>query len=803
MGRNSGSSIGWLAVGTFSLGTLPWFHIASTCAQEADSTQLQEVVVTAQKRVESSKDVPASISVLSGDQLAAHGITNVEDIARAVPGVSFNAGGSGIGVGVGETNIEIRGVSSSSGASTVGVYFDDVAVNVDNKNGIGAPEPMLFDLSRVEVLRGPQGTLFGASSEGGTVRYIFNPAALNQWSGEVASETGGTYHGGFNYQATGVVNIPIVTDVAAMRVDAGYNSQSGWIDNYSLDGNLLERGVNDNQTVFVRLAGLIEPNDAITLTPQVIYQQIHSADSPVFYLQDYAYYQANSSSVPPPLPTDGLYKQHKEVAEPTLDTVVIPSLNAAFNLGFADLTSISSYYYRDYDRISDGTTFDSYIIAVDFLGRPPTDRVIATLPSPVYQPVTYRTFSQEIRLASHTPQKGEPNLHWVVGLYYSDQSAAYSNNDYIPGLSATFANVYGYPINSPQSPISDPAVPNLYANDAVYLETGRYDTRQYAIFGQADYEFIPRFHASAGLRSTYAQSSTDVVQGGFYAIGNFTPYAKTDHFTSNTPKFSLTYDVTEEATLYTSVGKGFRLGGELYTPLPRGPDNICSPDYKTFGFSDNPSSSYGSDSLWSYEAGTKGRALGNALSFSAAGYYVNWKDLQQAIYLPTCGYYDTINIGNAESYGAELELRYKLPIAPGLVVGFNGGVNHATLTSSVNPLTAEPGQHILDSPRWTANAVIDYSQALGNSLRGFISWDYDYIGPSNGSYQVSSPNYNDPAYGVMNLSIGIDSGEWEVGLFARNLLNNQTIIQSPTINALVEGYAVQPLTAGLRVSKKF
>lgn len=777
--------------------------VPSAYAEEAPSDQLSEIVVTAEKRTEDVKDVPASISVLSGADLLDHNVTTIEDLTRSTPSISFNAGGSGIGVGVGETNIEIRGISSSSGASTAGVYFDDVAVNVDNKNGVGAPAPMMLDLNRVEILRGPQGTLFGASSEGGAVRYIFNPAKLDDFSAETSGEVGGTYHGGVNYKGTGIVNIPVINDVLAVRLSVGYSEQSGWINNYNFTGDLLHQGVNDYSTTFVRASALFKPTDSITITPQVIFQEIRSSDTPVFYLQDYAYFEANSCCVPPPLPTDGLYNQHKQVAEPSNDKVVIPSLTAAFNFGWADLTSVSSYYYRPYDRTTDGTTFDSYIIAVDFLGRPPTDRAIATLPSPVYQPVTYRTFAQELRLSSPEPQGEQNKLRWLGGLYYNDQSAAYSNNDFIPGLSSTFQDIYGYGINSPQSPISDPSVPNLYANDAVYLESGRYDTKQTAAFGQLDYLVLPELHASAGIRFTHASVSTQVNQFGFYAIGNFAPFSKSDDFNSTTPKFSLVYDVTDDATIYTSVGKGFRLGGELYTPLPVGSNNVCAGDYKTFGLSDYPSSSYGSDSLWSYELGSKGRALGNSLSFNVAGYYVNWHNLQQAIYLPTCGYYDTVNIGNAESYGSELELHYKPEFLRGITVALSGDVNHATLTSSTNLLTAMPGQHIPYSPEWTADISIDYSHPFGASQRVFVSWDYDYTGPSYGTYQTTSPNYHNPSYGVMNLTIGFDHNDWQVALFSSNLLNDQTIIQSPTINALVEGYAVRPFTAGLRVTKKF
>jgi iron complex outermembrane receptor protein len=769
----------------------------------AQQTTIGEVIVTAQKRSENIKDVPSGISVLNQAALAGHNITGVEDLTRTVPSISFNAGGTGFGVGVGETNIEIRGVSSSSGASTVGVYFNDVAVNVDNKNGVGAPMPMTFDLNRIEVLRGPQGTLFGAGSEGGTVRYIFNPAKLNTWSGEISGETSDTYHGGVNYQVTGVLNIPVVTDTAAVRVDLGYNNQSGWINNYSLDGELLRKGVNDNQTRFLRVSATIKPTSNITLTPEVIYQEIRSADSPVFYLNDVAYAAANSATVPPPLPTDGLYNQHKQIPDETRDTVTIPSLTVDFDLGFADFTSVSSYYQRNYHRIIDGTTYDSFEIAVDFLGRSPTDRVLATLPSPDYQPVNYQTYSQEFRLTSHTPGAGALPLKWVVGAYYNDQQAKFSLIDTIPGLSQVFQSVYGYGINSPQSPISDPAVPDLYAGDRVYTEYGQFDTKQYAAFGQLSYDILPRLHASVGLRTTYAVSTSQSVESGFIAIGDFGPYAKTDHFFSATPKFSLVYDLDKNATVYASAGEGFRLGGEIYTPLPQGPNNVCSADYANLGMPNNPSNSYGSDDLWSYEVGAKGRALDNSLSFSAAAFYLNWNHLQQAVLLPICGYFDTVNIGNAESYGLELELHYKVPQVPGLTLGLTGGATHATLTSSINPLAARAGQNILYTPQWTAAASLDYSWQVTGSIQGFVSWDYDWTGQSNGSYQVTNPNYINPAYGVMNMTVGARVSRWELAVFAKNLLNDHTIIQSPTVNSLVEGYTVQPLTAGMRVSRAF
>jgi outer membrane receptor protein involved in Fe transport len=791
-----------LFLSTVAGGALAAALLTPAMAQEAPG-QIEEIVVTAQKRSENVKDVPSSVSVFNQAALSGHNIETVEDLTRSAPSISFNAGGTGYGVGVGETNIEIRGVSSSSGASTVGVYFDDVAVNVDNKNGIGAPEPMLFDLARIEVLRGPQGTLFGAGSEGGTVRYIFNPASVDGWSGEASGEVSGTYHGGANYETTAAVNGPIVPGKLGIVLDAGYRSDSGWIDNYSLDGALRRSGVNDDQTRFGRIAATIKLGDDVTLTPQFIYQEIRSADSPVFYLDDTAFSAANAAVVPPPLATDGLYRQHKEVPEPTRDYTYVPSLTGVADLGFADLTSVTSWYGRDYYRVTDGTTYDSYLIAVDFLGRPPTDRVIATLPSPAYQPVSYQTWSQELRLTSHLPGEGDLPVKWVAGLYFNDQQARFDLYDVIPNFAQVFQSVYGYGVNSAQSPIGYPSLPDLYKGNIVYGEQGQSEVKQYAGFGQIDYDILPVLHASAGIRTTYATSFQSSVQSGFIALGNFGPDQNDTRYYSTTPRFSLVYDLTGEATAYATAGKGFRLGGQIYTPLPQGPNNACSTDYKNVGFSDTPGSSYGSDSLWSYEVGTKGRALDDKLSFDAAGFYIDWSKLQQAVLLPICGYYDTVNIGDAESYGAELELHYKLPAVPGLTLGFTGGITRAVLTSSINTLAARPGQNILFTPRWTATGSIDYDLPVTDAVTGFVRWDYDRTGPSNGSYQESNPNYLNPSYGVMNLTVGADIDAWQVSVFAKNLLNDHTIIQSPTVNSLVEGYTVQPLTIGLRVNRSF
>ena len=193
---------------------------------------LDEVVVSAEKRTEDIKDVPISISAVSGDQLQAERIIDYDDVSRAVPGVNFNS----VSGTEGTTNIEIRGVSSTSGSATTGLYIDDISITTKNFFYDGAASPRLFDLDRLEVLRGPQGTLYGDSSEGGTIRFITPKPNLTRWIGELTSDFSQTEHGGNNYFEGAVFNVPIISDVFAVRGSVGYTSDSGFIDHYSNPG---------------------------------------------------------------------------------------------------------------------------------------------------------------------------------------------------------------------------------------------------------------------------------------------------------------------------------------------------------------------------------------------------------------------------------------------------------------------------------------------------------------------------------------------------------------------------------------
>ena len=339
----------------------------------------------------------------------------------------------------------------------------------------------------------------------------------------------------------------------------------------------------------------------------------------------------------------------------------------------------------------------------------------------------------------------------------------------------------------------------LFPNDNNGSASQAYRERQAAAFGQVDYDILPYLHASAGLRYIAAHVAYNFSSYGFYEIGEPSPYHYVNDFHGLTPKYELSYDLTNDSNIYMSASKGFRLGGPT-RPVPFGPNSVCAGDFANIDVTSRPVK-FDSDQLWSYELGSKNRFLDNRFSIDAAAYYISWKDIQQNIYLPTCGFFFTSNVGNAVSYGSEFEAHYKL--TDRLNIGITGSANHATITSSNNTGTVQVGEHVLNTPSWTGTTNVSYQWTVFGGRAAYVRVDYDWVGSSHGSYVESNSNYYNPSYGVLNANMSIDTGGWEITLYGKNLADNRTIIQRPEINTVIEGYTVRPLTAGLSAKWRF
>jgi iron complex outermembrane receptor protein len=785
-----------------------------------------EVVVTAQKRSQNLQSVPISVTALSGAAVQAEHIATFDDLSRIAPAVSFDSNAS-----FGTTNISIRGVSSQAGSATVGLYIDDVSITTKNFFYEGAIEPVVSDLDRIEVLRGPQGTLYGDSSEGGTIRYLSKQPNLETYSAQITLDTSNTAHGGENYSGAFAVNLPVIKDAFALRISGGSERDSGWIDHYAQDigpldavvggGALLEKGVNATSVDTFHIIGKFEPGFGLTVTPSFFYQYEHANDTSAFYIDT---------------PGLGLYDQDKEVPEPGADTLKLGSLNVHEDFGPVQLTSVTGLLERTAERQEDGTFFNSASFVSLLEGPPavplPTPlngaplqqalNVLSNLPSPVQLDTHYVQFTQELRLAS--PDAPGDHLHWVVGAYFAQQSIHNTDFQRIPGINTTFASLFGAPLEATAAePTFNAGVPGttLFPGDEDENDNRTYKETQYSGFGQIDYDFLPSWHLGVGGRYEVAAEHFISVETGFYQIGNLGytgfppgtpttgPYTQSATATSFTPKVTLSHDIDRNETVYASAGEGFRLGGPT-GPIVFGPNTVCASDFALINQTTQPTK-FGSDSLWTYELGSKGRYFDNRFSLNGAAFYTDWRNVQQSIYLPDCGYYFTENVGDARIYGGELEAAFR--ITDNLTINANASAESATITSSINPVTVPVGSNLIDIPQETFDVALNYRWPITAALRLAAQINYDWTGRSNGSYQrftntvalgsLTNLNFNNPSYGVMNANIILSMKGYELSLYAKNLLNDQTIIQTPEINTVYEGYTVHPRVLGATLKAFF
>jgi iron complex outermembrane recepter protein len=733
----------------------------------APETALQEVIVTAQRRTESERTIPISITALSGDAISAEHINDFMDLSRAVPGLSVTTQGA-----PGLNNLEIRGVSSQAGGSTVAVYLDETPVSTPHVQAafVGTTEPDFVDIDRVEVLRGPQGTLYGSSSEGGTVRFISRQPSLDTFDADGDADLSGTDHGGFNYRATTAVNFPLVTGVSGVRVAAMYGHSDGWIDQLSQSDQIIARGVNDQEDAAFRLTWAIQPTESFRITPAVYVQRTTTGDTSIFF------------------DSLGPYEEAKYVKEPLRDQLVLPTVTVTLQSGSVAFTSISSFLVRDLQHQQDGTLENSQYFGA-IAGAPPPigfgfgGNVLDSLPSPISARTVVRQWSQELRIASRGLEESGDRFSWVAGVYLSDQRLTYAEDDLIPGFSSTFQSLFGV---SAESFFGAP-----FPNDDVYTVRSKYDERQYAAFGDLTFKLTDSLRFSTGLRYLIAREAADLFSGDYFGTGLQDDIS---HEHAQTPRFALTYIASPETTLYASASKGFRLGGGNSAI----PVSLCAHDLANIGLTAAPLT-YNSDSLWNYEMGTKLLLFDNRVSVDADIYYLRWNDIQQDIYLPTCVYFFEANVGDARSYGSEIGI--KANATPHLTLSVSGGTTDATITENVKALNVMAGAHILGVPEWSAN--------LGAMLHGkassvddlFMRADYLLTGPSSGTFDPTQVDFRRPAYQVLNLSAGAERHGMKFTVYAQNALNDTKAIQHINNNGLIEAFGLRPLTIGITISK--
>ena len=666
--------------------------------------------------------------------------------------------------------LTLRGVSSAQGTATVGVYLDDISLTIPNLFFTGATLPQLFDLQDAEVLRGPQGTLYGASSLGGTIRFTSNAPKLNTFEGSVRADLADTNAAGLDHLVQAVVNVPLIEDTMALRIGVQSSDDAGYVNRIG-EAGAFYAGMNDDRTTSARATLLIKPTQDLTIKPALLWQQFSTGGTDAFDLS---------------LPR---YEQQKLSGEPDTDRLFVPSLTLDADLHQANLISVTSYVSRTNDRIQDGQAYNSgYLASVLDPSFGSTFDAIAALPGPYSNRVSSEQWSEELRLSSKSMiETGRP-YEGQIGFYYFDQDIRTLDDEYVTGLATTLESVF--PGQTPSAVLGAPLV-----NDE--LGYFHYDDKQRetAIFGEASYEPLSGLKATFGFRKSYAHTSYDLTEGGWLALGIPAAYSKGDTEQPFTPKFALSYDVNEDATVYTTAAKGFRLGG-AGAPLP----SSCGISLSGYGIA-NATNSYSPDSLWSYEGGAKFRTFGNRLSVNADGFYINWSNIQQSLYLPSCGYAATVNAGDARSYGGEIEAT--LLVTRDLSLGFKGSIDNAKITKAAAGTGASDGDWLLDVPKYNLTVDVDDRYPITPALGGYFHTDVDRVGASYGSFDITDTDYYRPAYTTVNMNLGVQTGRYDLSLFARNLLDADTIIQRPALLFINQGIRIRPRTIGLSVRAKF
>jgi outer membrane receptor protein involved in Fe transport len=414
--------------------------------------------------------------------------------------------------------------------------------------------------------------------------------------------------------------------------------------------------------------------------------------------------------------------------------------------------------------------------------------IIGDLGSPVHINTNVDQITEELRLTSKPYVPGGFPITWVAGLYYSDQRIHDFDDQYIPGLTNTITNVYGVGV-------LDALLGGPVPHDEVLLSHQLYTQNQYAVFGDATYHLGPKLRLSVGLRYSYSTQEVNGIGAGLLAGGNSASDVKSNA-NSTTPRFSASYDIDQNSTVYATASEGFRLGGPN-TPIPT---SVCSTDLSNIGLKSAPTS-YGPDSVWNYEAGIKSRLLNGSLQVTADGYYIKWSNIQQAVLLPTCGYEFDSNVGNATSYGGEIEARYR--VLQGLTVGLAGGYTHATIDQANAAIGVQKGADVEGVPDWNATIYGEYTHPITDQVDGFVRVNINGVGPSHGALVNTDPDYNRPSYGLLGASFGVEFGKVRVSVFGTNLTNNRTIIQRPNLQFVNRGYPLQPLTVGLSIADSF
>jgi iron complex outermembrane receptor protein len=746
-------------------------RMATAANPTSESDLIDEVVVTAQKRAAALQDVPFAVAASSERQIRDSGATNIVDLARNFAGLTITD------LGPGQSQVAIRGISAGQVVrdlvggvkESVGVYLDESPIS----QALFTPDLELFDLERFEVLRGPQGTLFGAGSTVGTVRYITQQPKLGRFEGAIELGGYGGTDSDIGSNARGVINLPM-GELAALRMVGYYNDLSGFIDSV-YPGRAVREDVNGGEKYGGRVALLFEPGETISITPRLIYQRLKTDGFPRVDVYNLL---GNPFTTTEPAVNPGERGQVTQLREGIDDEFKLADLKIEFELGGLTITWVNSYTERDVVVLRDASQLTGSVTYQ--LGGMPNE---VRFNSPLYDTTNLEVYSKEVRVSSESGAK----FDWLAGSFYQKTRRKYGQEVPTPGYDAFLARI-GLP---PSSAFNAPP-------DTPYYSSVPYEFEQVAVFGEGTYRFNDQWSLTAGLRFYTFDEERELTFAGFFADVGYDQAQGETSSDGLSPRVILAFEPNDDVLLTAQVARGFRLGS-INDPLNVG---LCTAEDRQT-YSGQPT--FEDEKVLNYELGAKTRLANGRVTLNAAVFYSDVDDLQVIADAGSCSSRIVLN-AQAESMGAEMELSARPNESWDL--GLSATWVNAEITRTRTNATGQPiagireGNRLPTSPEFQAAASVTYTWAMASTLEAFTNFTFQYVGSSFtqladqepgfgcvgcpgapgffdfGDPTISSFNFEPelPEYELGNLRFGLRKQEWEAALFVNNLWDERAFL---------------------------
>ena len=772
--------------------------------------QLQAVTVTAMLREQELASIPFSIAAPTEQALQLRGVDNIETVAANVAGFSVQ------NLGPGQSQVAMRGASSGQIArdqpgvkEQVGTYLDDSPVSLS----LFTPDLDLFDVSRVEVLRGPQGTLFGAGSEAGTVRYISNQPELG--ASNTFAEVGGSWVGAGAQGSTAKIGINApLGERSAVRLVGYSNRLPGWMDAVQPDSTI-NNDVNGGVRAGIRAALRLEPNSRFSITPRFAVQRVKMDG---WNRIDAFNILGNPFTTTRQRIALGERQLFTQIEEPYTDNFLLADVNWKYSFGGVNLTSITSYTHRDILVVRDASALDASVLG-GTLGL--SDRVY-TLDAPLDDATKSKVWTQELRLTG-----ASQNVRWLAGAFYANSKRDYGQSVLVKGVDSLAAaegfagGTQGWSQGTLGAQI-----------DELFYSKLHNDLTQSALFGEATLAATPKLDVTSGLRYYHFSEDRSLIFDGAFAVPTDT--TGTTDASGLSPRFIISYKASDALTLNAQASRGFRLGG-INDPLNKA---LCTAaDTLTYG---PLAGSWKDETAWNYEVGAKSRFAGGRGSLNISAFYMDIQDLQLTVTAGSCSSRLILNADKARSLGTEVELTANLN--EHLDVALSAGLNDSKLLTTFRDQASNvvagiaEGNRLPSVPRFQANGSLTYGWSVGAGSRASVTGSFQHVGSrytliddqgdgvgaacagqkmgcvdlnTFGANTIGGPlsgtgvfRFNPllPAYSIVNLRAGYQRPGWQLSVYLNNVLDEIAFLaldRERGLRARVGYLTNQPRTAGV------